>query len=138
MGQGTFIFGNLTLTYEPKVIPSYVRKGVIHETQGGGLRGDIVAVKCKYKVVIPYLTVAEFDLLEPYFTALGNGSDIEVSFTWRDRVHDGATTNTKLGRILNKVMIKMIGDIDVIDEVYGSGVSDTDTTKAVNMVLEEV
>jgi len=128
------VLEGLTAGVQPTVIPGYVRKEVIHTKQGGNIGIDAIVTKLRYTVGFPYLTATEFDLLETYLTAEGNDSVVTLSFTWKDRVHDGSTTDTKLNRVLNKVRIVSIS----IDEVYGDGISETSTTKAITLELEEV
>lgn len=132
----SFTLGTLTPAVEPIVMPAPVTHRTVHKKQSGNLSVNAVAAKCQYSVDFSLLTYAEFLVLEGYINAEGNTTDISLALTWRDRVHDGVTTNTDLDRILNKVII----DTDSVDiyEIFGSGVSLTQRQHSVRLTLMEV
>jgi len=132
----SFILGTLNPAVEPIVMPAPVTHRTLHKKQSGNLSVNAVATKCQYSVDFSLLTYAEFLVLEGYINATGNETDIELSFTWRDRVHDGATTNLDLNRVLNKVII----DTDSVDiyAIFGSGTSATARQHSVRLTLMEV
>jgi len=130
----SIILGTLETTVDPKVVWSFRQVEVRHELQSGNLGFDVNAVKFIYTLNYEYLSPTEYNTLEAYTVALGNNENITLSFTWKDRIHDGATTNANIGRILNKVKITAIS----ITDVYGDGTSEINTGKAVQLTLEEV
>ena len=131
----SFILGTLAPAVSPDVMPIAVPNRTVHKKQSGNLSVNAVRTKCHYTVDFTLLTYAEFLLLEQYIHAEGNTTDIELAFTWRDRVHNGVTVNTNLNRVLNKVII----DADSVDyyAIFGSGTSDTDRQHSVKLTLME-
>jgi hypothetical protein len=122
---------------DPQIAWTPKKKGVVHDIADGSVAVDLIAVKFIYEVSYAYLTADDFDIVEGWISRLGNSSeDMFLTFTWKDRVHDGLTFNTSCNRILGKVFLDP--DTLEVSDFFGESGSDTRTGKAIKFTLQEV
>jgi len=116
---------------EPKYTVKKIEKGTSHGIQNGSTNFDTVSVRFQYTLNFEFLSQSEYNQLEVLMHATGNTPNITVTFEIEERMFDGVTVDTVLGRILNKM--KIVSPEEIPFTPYESD----DTYRALQLVLQE-
>lgn len=111
----------ITTSVEPIVENiNHPEKGMLHDLQDGSVNADVTIVKFEMTLFYSRLTQAEFDDLEALAHTEGNSSAVYVTLTLNERLFDGTTVDTNLGRILKKMKITAFEETPMIPYADGN------------------
>ena len=124
------IDGN-SFTVEPTYTPTRIEVGAKHYIQNGNINIDSDIVKFSYIFNFTHLTQAEFDLIEAIAHRAGNVADLAVAVVIEERSFVGATTDSVLNRVLNKMKLTIQSENPYTPYASSS------TRRALSVLLEE-